>query len=95
MMMVDLCDTLIVTVKPHENPIRLVLLDTGITSSLSDTDLQNFKDVFTAVIIGEVRHGKTKQSLAICTVHLLYTLNLSSCIEKEYSHLEISKLSIP
>lgn len=53
-MVVDLCDTVIVTVKPVETPVRLVLLDTGITSSLSERDLRNLKQVFTAVIIGDV-----------------------------------------
>jgi aarF domain-containing kinase len=61
MMMVDLCDTLIVTVVPTQNPVRLVLLDTGIVTSLSNTDLQNFKDVFTAVIMGEVSGGTEKE----------------------------------
>ena len=54
MMLVDVCDTLVVTVKPVEQPVRLVLLDTGITASLSENDLQNLKNVFTAVIIGDV-----------------------------------------
>ena len=53
--MVDLCDTVVVNVLPADNPIRLVLLDVGISASLTENDLQNFKDVFTAVVIGEVR----------------------------------------
>ena len=55
LVMVDLCDTVVVNVLPADNPIRLVLLDVGISASLTENDLQNFKDVFTAVVIGEVR----------------------------------------
>ena len=54
LIVVDLCDTIMVDVKPVENPMRLVLLDTGITTILSEKDLKNLKDVFTAVILGDV-----------------------------------------
>lgn len=54
LVLVDICDTVVVNVKPVENPVRIVLLDAGITSSLSNSDMNNFKSVFTAVVIGEV-----------------------------------------
>ncbi|XP_035681339.1 uncharacterized aarF domain-containing protein kinase 2-like isoform X1 [Branchiostoma floridae] len=53
MMLVDMCDTVIVNVKPVENPIRLVLLDVGIIAELDERDRLNFRDVFTAVVMGE------------------------------------------
>ncbi|XP_066286238.1 uncharacterized aarF domain-containing protein kinase 2-like isoform X2 [Branchiostoma lanceolatum] len=53
MMLVDMCDTVIVNVKPVENPIRLVLLDVGIIAELEEQDRLNFRDVFTAVVLGE------------------------------------------
>ena len=61
--MVDVGDTTIVTVKPVDNPVRLVLLDVGIASSLSSQDLTNLKAVFTAVILGEVREGRLHDSI--------------------------------
>ena len=54
-MLVDLGDTVLVNVHTVESPLRLVLLDVGIASSLSDKDLNNFKAVFKAVVLGEVR----------------------------------------
>ena len=54
-MLVDVCDTVVMNVKQVESPVRLVLLDTGITAYLSPKDKENFKEVFTAVVIGEVR----------------------------------------
>ena len=53
-MLVDVGDTTFVSVKPAETPLRLVLLDTGISVSLSSRDRSNFKEVFTAVVLGEV-----------------------------------------
>ena len=50
----DICDTVVVNVKPVENPVRLVMLDAGISASLTVQDMQNFKAVFTAVVVGEV-----------------------------------------
>ena len=54
LMLVDVGDTVIVTTKEVDNPLRLVILDTGITSSLSEKDRENFRSVFTAVVKGEV-----------------------------------------
>ncbi len=53
-LLLDVGDTTFVSVKPAENPLRLVLLDTGISVSLSKRDLDNLKAVFTAVVLGEV-----------------------------------------
>lgn len=55
LVLVDICDTVVVNVRPPECPIRLVLLDCGITSYLSSKDLVNLRSVFTAVVLGEVK----------------------------------------
>lgn len=49
----NLADTILINVKPVESPLRIVLLDTGITVTLSDKDKENFRAVFTAVVKGE------------------------------------------
>ncbi|KAJ7329108.1 hypothetical protein JRQ81_015282 [Phrynocephalus forsythii] len=51
--MVDLLDTLVLEVQPSPSPLRLVLLDAGIVAELQDADLENFKAVFTAVVLGQ------------------------------------------
>ncbi|XP_064636450.1 uncharacterized aarF domain-containing protein kinase 2-like [Lineus longissimus] len=53
LVLVDVCDTLIINVKPVECPLRLVLLDVGIVSQLSEKDKENFTEVFRAVVLGE------------------------------------------
>ncbi|TFK02839.1 muscarinic acetylcholine receptor M2 [Platysternon megacephalum] len=50
---VDMCDTLIVEVRPSPCPLRLMLVDAGIVAELQGADLQNFKAVFTAVVQGQ------------------------------------------
>ncbi|KAG8438673.1 hypothetical protein GDO86_005022 [Hymenochirus boettgeri] len=50
--LVDMCDTLIVDVRPQRCPLRLVLLDAGIVAELQEKDLRNFLAVFTAVTLG-------------------------------------------
>lgn len=52
-MLVDVGDTTFVSVKPAKNPLRLVIVDTGISVTLSSRDRDNFKDVFSAVVLGE------------------------------------------
>ncbi|KAJ8380469.1 hypothetical protein SKAU_G00012470 [Synaphobranchus kaupii] len=47
----DLCDTVVVSVRPAAAPLRLVLLDAGIVARLSEGDLRNFRAVFTAVVL--------------------------------------------
>ncbi|XP_028288032.1 uncharacterized aarF domain-containing protein kinase 2 [Parambassis ranga] len=47
----DLWDTVVVSVRPDPCPFQLVLLDAGIVAQLSDHDLNNFKAVFTAVVL--------------------------------------------
>lgn len=37
-----------------EHPLRLVLLDCGITATLTAEDKKKFREVFTAVVKGEV-----------------------------------------
>ena len=51
----DLWDTVVVSVRPCPDPLQLVLLDAGIVAQLSDTDLRNFRAVFTAVVLKQVR----------------------------------------
>ncbi|XP_053575011.1 uncharacterized aarF domain-containing protein kinase 2 [Bombina bombina] len=51
--LVDMCDTLIVNVRPSRCPLRLVLLDAGLVAELQEEDLQNFRAVFTAVVLGQ------------------------------------------
>ena len=53
-MLVDVGDTVILSVKPTVCPVRLILLDVGITASLSEKDMINFRNVFKAVVIGDV-----------------------------------------
>ncbi|XP_025054695.1 uncharacterized aarF domain-containing protein kinase 2 isoform X3 [Alligator sinensis] len=50
---VDVCDTLIVEVRPSLCQLRLVLLDAGVVAELQEADLQNFRAVFTAVAQGQ------------------------------------------
>ncbi len=58
-MLVDVGDTLIVSVKDTDSSLRLVMLDVGITVSLSEQDLANFRAVFTAVVQGQVIVSKS------------------------------------
>ncbi|KAL2309871.1 hypothetical protein Nmel_006101 [Mimus melanotis] len=51
----DLCDTLVLEVRPPPRQLRLVLLDAGIVAELQSADMQNFRAVFTAVVQGQVR----------------------------------------
>ena len=53
--MEDMCDTVVISVKPRECPLKLVMLDTGIVGQLNEFDRQNFRDVFTNVVLGKVR----------------------------------------
>ena len=53
--MEDMCDTVVISVKPRECPLKLVMLDTGIVAQLNDYDRQNFRDVFTNVLLGKVK----------------------------------------
>nr|XP_006820386.1 PREDICTED: uncharacterized aarF domain-containing protein kinase 2-like [Saccoglossus kowalevskii] len=53
MTLVDICDTVIINVKPVPCPVKLILLDTGITSELEEEDRWNFEGVFTAVVLGD------------------------------------------
>ena len=66
-MLVDVGDTVIVNLKPTVCPVRLVLLDVGITASLSEADKENFRNVFKAVVIGDV-------SVIPCNIHALIAL---------------------
>lgn len=54
---VDVGDTLVVAVTPAQCPLCLVLLDAGIVAKLQAADLRNFRAVFTAVAMGQVRPG--------------------------------------
>ncbi|KAK2165593.1 hypothetical protein LSH36_48g06022 [Paralvinella palmiformis] len=69
LMLVDVGDTVILSVKPTVCPVRLILLDVGITASLSEKDMINFRNVFKAVVIGDgdtvaelmLRHAKSNE----------------------------------
>ncbi|XP_007432249.1 uncharacterized aarF domain-containing protein kinase 2 [Python bivittatus] len=50
---VDLLDTLILELQPSHSPLQLVLLDAGIVAELQDADLEKFRAVFTAVVLGQ------------------------------------------
>ena len=52
---VDVCDALVVSMTPARCPLRLVLLDAGIVAELQAADLRNFRAVFMAVAMGQVR----------------------------------------
>ncbi|XP_033122574.1 uncharacterized aarF domain-containing protein kinase 2-like [Anneissia japonica] len=52
LMLVDLCDTVVVNRKVIECPLKLVLLDVGLTSQLSEKDMVNFKAVFKEIVLG-------------------------------------------
>ncbi|XP_076863149.1 putative aarF domain-containing protein kinase 2 [Brachyhypopomus gauderio] len=47
----DLCDTVVVSMRPTPPPLQLVLLDAGIVAQLSEVDLRNLRAVFTAVVL--------------------------------------------
>ncbi|XP_053110731.1 uncharacterized aarF domain-containing protein kinase 2 isoform X4 [Hemicordylus capensis] len=49
----DLFDTLILELQPPHSSLRLVLLDAGIVAELQGADLENFRAVFTAVVLGQ------------------------------------------
>lgn len=55
---VDVCDTLVVAATPARCPLCLVLLDAGIVAKLQAADLRNFRAVFTAVAMGQVRPAR-------------------------------------
>ncbi|XP_051885724.1 uncharacterized aarF domain-containing protein kinase 2 isoform X2 [Pristis pectinata] len=80
---VDLCDTLIVDVRPSQCPLKLILLDTGIVTELQPSDFHNFKAVFTAVIKGQ---GKQIADL------LLTQARASECQDLQMFKSEIEKL---
>uniref|UniRef100_U3JMA4 AarF domain containing kinase 2 n=1 Tax=Ficedula albicollis TaxID=59894 RepID=U3JMA4_FICAL len=52
-LVLDLCDTLVLEVRPPPRQLRLVLLDAGIVAELQSADMQNFRAVFTAVVQGQ------------------------------------------
>ncbi|XP_053799306.1 uncharacterized aarF domain-containing protein kinase 2 [Vidua chalybeata] len=49
----ELCDSLVLGVQPPLRQLRLVLLDAGIVAELQSADMQNFRAVFTAVVLGQ------------------------------------------
>ena len=51
----DVCDSLAVAMPSALRPLRLVLLDAGIVAELQAPDLRNFRAVFMAVVMGQVR----------------------------------------
>ncbi|RLW01862.1 hypothetical protein DV515_00007775 [Chloebia gouldiae] len=49
----ELSDTVVLGVQPPLQQLRLVLLDAGIVAELQSADMQNFRAVFTAVVLGQ------------------------------------------
>lgn len=58
---VDVCEALAVAVSPARCPLRLVLLDAGIVAELQAADLRNFRAVFMAVAMGQVRPARPRR----------------------------------
>ncbi|KAM9311496.1 putative aarF domain-containing protein kinase 2 [Gastrophryne carolinensis] len=81
--LVDMCDTLIVILRPSRCPLRLVLLDAGIVAELQEKDLENFRAVFTAVLLGQ---GETVAEL------ILHHARASHCIDVEAYKSEMAVL---
>ncbi|RXM37082.1 hypothetical protein EOD39_11225 [Acipenser ruthenus] len=81
--LLDLCDTLIVSVKPPTTTLHLVLLDTGIVAELRERDLQNFRSVFTAVVLGQ---GERVAEL------ILHHARASECRDVERFKCEMAEL---
>ena len=82
MLLVDLGDTIIVDVKPPENPLRLVLLDVGITTSLDPADMDNLRKVFTAVIQGDVSGNHELICIFIAVAYTVIPLCIDLSLER-------------
>ncbi len=52
----DMCDTVVVSMRQTPPPLQLVLLDAGIVTQLSEADQRNFRAVFTAVVLKQVKY---------------------------------------
>ncbi|CAN2387229.1 kinase 2 [Pristimantis euphronides] len=81
--LVDMCDTLIVDVRPGRSPLRLVLLDAGIVAELQEKDLENFRSVFTAVVLGQ---GDTVAEL------ILHHARANECVDVESFKSQMAEL---
>lgn len=81
--LVDMCDTLIVDVRPSRCPLRLVLLDAGIVAELQEKDLENFRSVFTAVVLGQ---GETVAEL------ILHHARANQCLDGESFKSQMAEL---
>ncbi|KAM4039686.1 putative aarF domain-containing protein kinase 2 [Anomaloglossus baeobatrachus] len=81
--LVDMCDTLIVDVRPSRCPLRLVLLDAGIVAELKEKDLENFRSVFTAVVLGQ---GETVAEL------ILHHARANRCVDVESFKSQMAEL---
>ncbi|XP_048863300.1 uncharacterized aarF domain-containing protein kinase 2 [Brienomyrus brachyistius] len=99
MALTDLCDTVVVTVRPSGPPMRLVLLDAGIVSWLSDGDLRNFRAVFTAVVH---RQGEKVAELILtharaskCTDVPRFKQEMAALVNEALSHtLSLGKVQV-
>ncbi|KAM9854689.1 putative aarF domain-containing protein kinase 2 [Aulostomus maculatus] len=79
----DLWDTVLVSVRPDPCPLQLVLLDAGIVAQLSNHDLENFKAVFTAVVL---RQGERVAEL------ILHHARANECQDVPQFKKEMSQL---
>ncbi|XP_031420787.1 uncharacterized aarF domain-containing protein kinase 2 isoform X2 [Clupea harengus] len=61
----DLWDTVVVSVRPSPPPLQLVLLDAGIVAQLSESDMRNFRDVFTAVVLRQLSRPSGSEAALI------------------------------
>ena len=58
-MMVDVgCDTFVMDIKPDPKPVRICLLDCGVATSLSPSNLASITAVFQQVVLGNVINQK-------------------------------------
>ncbi|XP_068134366.1 uncharacterized aarF domain-containing protein kinase 2-like isoform X1 [Hyperolius riggenbachi] len=81
--LVDMCDMLILNVRPGRCPLRLVLLDAGIVAELQEKDLENFRSVFTAVVLGQ---GETVAEL------ILHHARANQCADVEAFKSQMAEL---
>ncbi|NP_001229590.1 aarF domain containing kinase 2-like [Strongylocentrotus purpuratus] len=88
-----------VYLKEPKNPIKLVLLDTGITSHLEERDFNNFYKVFTAIVLrkGDVvaelfaEHASSNE----CNDVEKFKADMKSLVEKAHERsLQLSKMQV-
>ncbi|XP_041460416.1 uncharacterized aarF domain-containing protein kinase 2-like [Lytechinus variegatus] len=88
-----------VYLKHTSNPLKLVLLDTGITSHLEERDFKNFYQVFTAIVLRKgdvvaelfVEHASSNE----CKDVEKFKDDMSALVEKAHEQtLQLSKMQV-